>query len=180
MSYSRLVIAAATVLLAAQSASAQVIGTFRWNTAPYCNVMNLTVTQVGAFYRLEGYEDQCGNNPKLPIWGIGVDQGQGQIVFGLSVVPSPGTVKPITIRAIVLPASGFNGSWQIGNETGSLLFSPATVSGGPRTTPVVYDGPDAVASTDGAASTGDVASLRAEVEALKAALGSLLAKKDEE
>ncbi len=40
--------------LAASTASAQTIGTFRWRTAPYCNVMTVTVTQVGSFYRLEG------------------------------------------------------------------------------------------------------------------------------
>ena len=177
MSYSRLVIAVAGVVLAAQAASAQVIGTFRWNTAPYCNVMNLTVEQVGGIYRLDGFEEQCGNNPRLPIWGIGVPQPNGQIVFGLSVVPSPGTVKPIAIRATVLPASGFSGVWQIGNETGTLVFNPGPVTGGPRTTPVVYDTLEGAAA-EGPAS-GDVSALRAEVEALKSALASLLARKDD-
>jgi hypothetical protein len=177
MSYSRLVIAAAGVFLFAQSASAQVIGTFRWNTAPYCNVMNLTVEQVGGIYRLDGYEDQCGGNPRLPIWGIGVPQANGSIVFGLSVVPSPGTVKPIAIRATVNPASNFGGSWQIGTETGTLVFNPASVSGGPRTTPVVYDADDAPAA---AATGADLAALRAEIDALKSALAALLAKQEDE
>jgi hypothetical protein len=176
MSYSRLVIAAVGVLLVAQSASAQVLGTFRWRTAPYCNVMNLTVTQVGSIYRLEGFEQQCGGNPNQPIWGIGIPQNNGTITFGLTYVPLPGTVRPTALRLTVNPADGFNGGWADRTETGTLEFNPQAVSGGPRTSWSVFDEPEGTP----ASTSDELAALRAEVEALKSALAALLAKKDEE
>ena len=123
--------------LAASTASAQTIGTFRWRTAPYCNVMNVTVTQVGSVYRLEGFEEQCGGNPRQPIWGIGVLQPNGSITLGFSVVPVPGPANPVTIRASL--GSDFNGAWA-DNDTnsGTLEFNPpncASGCGGPRTNP---------------------------------------------
>ena len=87
--------------LAATTVSAQTIGTFRWRTAPYCNVMNVTVTQVGNFYRLEGFDEQCGGNPRQPLWGIGVVQPNGTITFGFSHVMTPGSVKPVTILSLI-------------------------------------------------------------------------------
>jgi hypothetical protein len=39
---------------------AQVLGTFSWQLAPYCNVLTMTVEQRGATYRLDGTDDLCG------------------------------------------------------------------------------------------------------------------------
>ncbi len=161
--------------LAASTASAQTIGTFRWRTAPYCNVMNVTVTQVGSVYRLEGFEEQCGGNPRQPIWGIGVLQPNGSITLGFSVVPVPGPANPVTIRASL--GSDFNGAWA-DNDTnsGTLEFNPpncASGCGGPRTIPVNYDRP-AVAGTADTATD-----LRAELERLKQAVAALSVRKDD-
>ncbi len=160
--------------LAATTVSAQTIGTFRWRTAPYCNVMNVTVTQVGNFYRLEGYDEQCGGNPRQPLWGIGVVQPNGSITFGFSQVMTPGSVKPVTIRASI-GLSDLSGSWaDNAGSSGTFEFNPTctTGCGGPRTTPVVFDAaPGADAAT--------VATLRAEVEQLKALVAALAVRKDE-
>ena len=44
----------------ASVASAQSLGTFRWQLQPYCNVISITITQEGATYRLSGWDDACG------------------------------------------------------------------------------------------------------------------------
>jgi hypothetical protein len=36
------------------------LGTFRWPLQPFCNVITVNVTQNGAVYTLDGYDDQCG------------------------------------------------------------------------------------------------------------------------
>ncbi len=160
--------------LAASTASAQTIGTFRWRTAPYCNVMNVTVTQVGSFYRLEGFDEQCGGNPRQPLWGIGVVQPNGSITFGISQVMLPGSVKPVAIRAsLSLPS--LNGTWEDNaNSSGTFEFNPTcTVGcGGPRTVPVVFDqGPAAAPAT--------LDALKAEIESLKLAIAALAPRKDD-
>ncbi len=47
-------------VLYASAVSAQSIGTFPFQLAPYCNVVTLTVTQIGNTLTLDGYDDQCG------------------------------------------------------------------------------------------------------------------------
>lgn len=160
--------------LAASTASAQSLGTFRWRTAPYCNVMHVTVTQVGSFYRLEGYDEQCGGNPRQPLWGIGVMQPNGSITFGLSQTMLPGPVKPVTIRtSIAFP--DLNGTWadNAGNS-GTLEFSPTCVTGcgGPRTVPVVFD-------RMSGADQATIDTLRAEIDRLKGAVAALAVRQDD-
>jgi hypothetical protein len=160
--------------LAATTVSAQTIGTFRWRTAPYCNVMTVTVTQVGNFYRLEGFDEQCGGNPRQPLWGIGVVQPNGSITFGFSQVMTPGSVKPVTIRAS-LSLPGLSGTWaDNAGSSGTFDFNPTctTGCGGPRTLPVVFDQPS---GADAAATDA----LKAEIELLKQAVAALAARKDD-
>lgn len=47
--------AAATIL--ATAASAQPLGTFTWQLQPFCNVVTLQVTQQGALYTAEGFDE---------------------------------------------------------------------------------------------------------------------------
>lgn len=160
--------------LIASTVSAQTIGTFRWRTAPYCNVMNVTVTQVGAFYRLEGYDEQCGGNPRQPLWGIGVVQPNGTITFGFSQVMVPGSVKPVTIRASIGLAT-LSGTWEDNaTSSGTFEFNPNCTSncGGPRTLPVVFD-------QGGAADATTVDAIRAEVDVLKRLVAALAARKED-
>lgn len=50
---------ALSLAFAPSPAAAQSIGTFRWQLAPYCNVVTAVVTQMGAVYRLDGSDNQC-------------------------------------------------------------------------------------------------------------------------
>ena len=62
-------LAALCLALSSTSAYAQSLGTFRWQLQPYCNVLPVTVTQVGAAYRVEGTDDQCGAATRAPVIG---------------------------------------------------------------------------------------------------------------
>ncbi len=160
--------------LAATTVSAQTIGTFRWRTAPYCNVMNVTVTQVGNFYRLEGFDEQCGGNPRQPLWGIGVVQPNGSITFGFSQVMIPGSVTTAAIRASI-SLSGLSGAWaDSSGSSGTFEFNPNCTSncGGPRSAP---SAPDRMMAADAAA----VDALRAEIELLKQTVAALAVRKDD-
>jgi hypothetical protein len=120
-------------IVVASSAEAQVLGTFRWRTEPFCNVLNVTVEQVGAVYAIDGFDEQCGGNPRLPVHGIAVAQPNGTITLGLSVVTSPGTPTPVNLQAFISPGV-FSGNWRdsAGNN-GAFTFNPqGPLSGGPR------------------------------------------------
>lgn len=117
--------------LVPSAAEAQVLGTFRWRTEPYCNVITVTVAQNGGVYMLDGYDEQCGGNPRLPIHGIAVMQPNGSITIGFSVVNLPGGL-PVNLEASIDTAS-FSGTWRdSAGSSGSFVFSPASTAGGPR------------------------------------------------
>ncbi len=42
------------------SATAQPLGTFRWQLQPYCNVLTLNISHRGGIYTLDGTDDRCG------------------------------------------------------------------------------------------------------------------------
>ncbi len=136
----RFVVAVVFVSLAASLtphvASAQPLGTFRWNTAPYCNVLNLTVTQIGATFTLDGFDEQCGGNPRLPAHGIAVPQANGTVLLGIAIVNRPGSVTPMNVEAVIDPAT-ISGTWRdsVGNS-GRFPFNPGPTSGGPRPGPI--------------------------------------------
>jgi hypothetical protein len=119
----------------ASSAAAQTIGTFRWRLDPFCNVLTLTVTQVGGMYRLEGYDDQClADGPRAIAVGLAVPNPIGSIGFGLTVVGAPGGTPSHLDIALTLSTLG--GTWRDqGGNSGSLVFNPATAAGSPRPAP---------------------------------------------
>ncbi len=129
------VLALSCAALIPSAAEAQVVGTFRWQTEPYCNVLTLRVTQSGAAYTLDGFDEQCGGNPRLPVHGIAVVQANGSVSIGLSVVPSPGDPGPVNVLAAV-NLSNFSGTWRdSAGNSGAFLFNPGSTSGGPRPGP---------------------------------------------
>lgn len=125
-------LALSTTALIPLVADAQVLGTFQWRTEPYCNVLTLTVTQTGSSFALDGFDEQCGGNPRLPVHGIGVPQPNGAITFGLNVVNSPGSPLPVNLEAVISPAT-ISGTWRdsVGSN-GAFAFNPQGTSGGPR------------------------------------------------
>ncbi|MCC6987481.1 MAG: hypothetical protein IT181_00690, partial [Acidobacteria bacterium] len=69
-------------LTAPSPAAAQQLGTFTWAVQPYCNVVTLTITQVGATYRLEGSDDQCGAATRASVIGTAFANPDGSVGLG--------------------------------------------------------------------------------------------------
>lgn len=115
-------------------ALAQPLGTFRWRTEPYCNVLTVTVTPVGGVYTLEGFDEQCGGSPRQPVRGVALPQANGSVTLGVSVIALPGGT-PVNIEAGISP-TGLNGTWRdSAGNSGTLTFAPTATSGGPRPLP---------------------------------------------
>lgn len=114
--------------VAAAPAAAQTLGTLRWQTQPYCNVVTLTVVQQGAGLQLLGQDDQCGA-VSLPITGSATINPSGA-VLGFTVTTVTG--RPTHITAVVSLAT-LAGSWSDGNGNGgAFVLNPVAVSGAPR------------------------------------------------
>jgi hypothetical protein len=52
------------------AASAQELGTFRWQLPPHCNVLTMTVEQRGATYRLDGTDDLTCRVYHVGTWAV--------------------------------------------------------------------------------------------------------------
>lgn len=118
----------AAVLLASD-AFAQSIGQFRWQLQPYCNVVTLDVTPVGAGYRLEGSDDQCGAATRAPVFGLAVLNANGTIELGFSLVGAAPAGPSHVGATISLPSLG--GTWRDANGlAGTLVFTPGSGTGG--------------------------------------------------
>ncbi len=116
--------------------SAQPLGTFRWQLQPYCNVVSLTVTQVGAQYRVEGTDDQCGAGRDLAsAIGMAFQNPDGTIGFGLTIVVAPGGAA-VNIDAEISLAT-LSGTWRDSTgATGTFAFRTGAGTGGtPRPQP---------------------------------------------
>lgn len=123
----RLLAAVSVVAAAAVAdAGAQSLGTFHWQLAPYCNVIAVQVTQAGANYTLDGYDDQCGAGTRAAATGMAVVNPSGTVELGLAIVTSPGGAPVHVASTIDLGSLGGAWSDSLGN-TGTLVF----VSGGP-------------------------------------------------
>jgi hypothetical protein len=120
----------AIIMAAASAASAQSLGTFRWQTEPYCNVLTLTVMQQGGVYTLNGFDDQCGGAPRAPVTGTAVLNDDGTIQLGLTIVTAPeGTSVHLTVP---LDSRTFSGTWvDDGGNSGTFAFG-ANTGGSPR------------------------------------------------
>jgi len=153
--------------VAVPSASAQQsLGIFRWQLQPYGSVLQISVTQQGGIYLLDGIELQCGGNASLPVNGVAVPQANGSVILGLTTINEQG--RGLHTRATI-NTQNFNGFWSdnAGNSNQTFLFDPGvTCPGGPRTGPNSPDeGPDSIAA------------LQAQVAALTARLAALAAAK---
>ncbi len=125
----------ASLLGAAAAAQAQPIGTFTWQLKPYCNVVTLHVTGVAGVYTLEGFDDQCGASTRAPLTGVGTQNPDGSIGFGLHVVTTPGG-RGLQIDAR-LSIQNLSGSWSdSAGHAGTFAFN-ARSGGNPRPAPAI-------------------------------------------
>jgi hypothetical protein len=153
---------AALVLIVVQRSvvTAQPLGTFSWQLAPYCNVVTVAVTQDGGLYTLDGYDNQCGGPVRASVVGVAVPNPNGSITLGFTIVTPPGGA-PVHVQTAI-DLSSFGGAWSDNQgNAGSFVFTPSgSASGNPRPAAVgARLGPDSVTSaniTDGAVGAVDI------------------------
>ncbi|GEM_PF-946050 len=115
--------------LTAAAASAQPLGTFRWQLQPYCNVLSVTVVQQGAQYQIDGTDDQCGAGQQAGVTGLAFLNPDGSIGFGLNIVTAPGGV-PVHVDAIIALAT-LGGTWRdSAGAAGAFVFTAGASTGG--------------------------------------------------
>lgn len=115
-------------------AAAQTIGTFTWQTQPYCNLLTLTVIQQGGSYLLVGADNQCGAAP-APVTGTAVLSGSG-VAFGVAVAPGSGrtahlsaTIDLGSLSGTWIDTDGRTGPFAFGvNTGGSMRPGPASAA----------------------------------------------------
>lgn len=106
-------------------AAAQVLGTFRWQQSPYCNLITLTVVQVGGVYQLSGFDDECGGPLRGAVTGTAFLNGDGSIGMGFTVVTPSG--RSFQVDA-AMDLSTLSGPWRSSTAaSGTWVFTP-----GPR------------------------------------------------
>ena len=134
-------------VLAAATASAQVLGTFRWQFAPYCNTVTLTFDQKDEQFVVSGFDDMCGASRRAPASGSAHLNPDGTVAMGITVIRPDGL--SVQHSAVFTPTSP-SGTWadDYGNG-GTFAFGAASPSpGAPR--PVTLRG--AYGARDNAAS----------------------------
>ena len=94
--------------LSASSASAQVLGTFRWQFAPYCNTITLTIQQVAGQFVANGFDDLCGAARTAPAIGSAHLNPDGTVGLGITVIRGDGFA--VQHSAIFTPTSP-SGTW---------------------------------------------------------------------
>lgn len=152
------VVTAALAVLTAP-ADAQVLGSFSWRLAPYCNVITVTVTQSGSNYTLDGYDNQCGGSTRAAVTGMAVPNPTGTVTLGFTIVTPP-SATPVHVQTAIDLAS-LGGSWtdDQGNG-GTFVFTPSGVgSGSPRPAALLGLPDNAVTSSkiaDGAVGGSDI------------------------
>lgn len=103
-------------------ATAQPLGSFTWQLQPFCNRITTQVTQNGAIYTLDGFDDQCGAGQRAPLAGIATPNPDGTIGFGLTIVTVPGG-RPVHVDARI-PFPTLSGPWSdSAGNSGTLVFN---------------------------------------------------------
>lgn len=119
-------------LFMCSTASAQVIGNFRWQLAPNCNVLSLTVESLGpSTFRLSGFDDLCGAAHRAPATGLAQLNTDGTVSFAVTTTRPDGLT--ISTSAVISLAT-IGGPWsdEYAN-TGTLSFNPPSPAvGEPR------------------------------------------------
>jgi hypothetical protein len=111
-------------------AAAQTIGTFGWQTQPYCNVITVTVIQQGGLYQLTGSDNLCGAGT-APVTGTAVPAG-GNVVFGVTAGLPSGRAAHLSAT---INLGTLSGTWSDADgNTGPFVFG-ATAAGAPRPAP---------------------------------------------
>ena len=128
MSCARIAALAVGLTLTAVHATAQPLGTYRWQIQPHCNVLTINVTQQAGIYTLDGTDDRCGEAQAASVVGIAFLNPNGLVGFGLTVVLPGGS--PVHIEAAI-DISSLSGSWRdSAGNSGAFVFTPGPGIGG--------------------------------------------------
>jgi hypothetical protein len=121
----------AACLIAGQAkiGAAQTIGTFRWQALPFCNVLTLTVVQVGTVFTLDGFDDQCGATTSASVVGTAFFNLDGTIGIGLTTIATPGGA-PVHMD-VALSLATVSGPWRYSaGNLGTFVPTPGGGAGG--------------------------------------------------
>jgi hypothetical protein len=144
------VLAVALLVALPPLASSQTLGTFRWQMRSYCNLLTLTVTEVGGVYRVEGTDDECGaGRDRASVGGLAFMNPDGSIGMGLTIVtPSKGTPVHVTVE---ISLASLSGTWRTPNgDSGPFVFTTgAPTVGSPRPLPADGTIPPAISLLSG-------------------------------
>jgi hypothetical protein len=136
MTRAALVLVVLAAAMVPRPVSAQTLGTFRWQMRSYCNLLTLTVTQIGGVYRVEGTDDECGTGrDRASVAGLAFPNPDGNIGMGLTIVtPAKGTAVHVTVE---ISLSSLSGTWRTPyGDSGPFVFTPGTPTPGyPRPLP---------------------------------------------
>lgn len=131
----RMLLAVCVSIGTAHAASAQPIGTFRFQLQPFCNTVTLTVVQAGEIFTLDGFDDQCSASTRASVVGTAFFNPDASIGIGLTTIATPGGGPVHTDVALSLSTLG--GPWRdSAGNSGTLVFNPGAVGGQPRPVPV--------------------------------------------
>jgi hypothetical protein len=119
------------LLFVPSSVSAQVLGPFTVQLAPFCNVITFTALTQGPMYSIVGYDDNCGGTRRSASGSLFANPS-ATIGGGLTIVAGGQVSSQITLSIVVSPLSG---TWSdnTGNS-GTLVFGVVTGTGSPRPT----------------------------------------------
>ena len=123
------------IVVCANPVSAQSIGTLSWQLQPFCNNLTVNITQQGALFTVDGYDDQCGAGQRAPLVGVATQNPDGTIGFGLHIITVPGG-RAVDVDARISLAT-LSGPWSdSAGNSGTFGFSART-SGLPRPLPTI-------------------------------------------
>ena len=128
-------VAFAASVLVVTAAAAQPLGTFTWQLQPFCNVVTVNLTQQGAVYTMDGFDDQCGAPQRAALVGLATPNADGSIAVGLNLVTAPGGRGVQVAARFTLPTASGTWSDSAGNA-GTFAFGAST-GGSPRPAPTV-------------------------------------------
>lgn len=123
------------------------LGTFRWQMQPYCNMVTLTLTNSPAGFGLQGTDDGCGAGDQASAVGVATFNASANVRLNFTIVTPPAGV-PVHVSALVSPSNG-TGTWteSVGN-TGTFAFFGARPGLPARPVPPSGLAPSVVTTTE--------------------------------
>jgi hypothetical protein len=134
-------------LAGATTASAQSLGTFRWQLAPFCNTVTLDVESRRGQFVLTGFDDMCGALRRGAATGSAHFNPDGTVGLAITVVRPDGFVVQ---HSAFITIAALSGTWSddSGNSGTFAFNAPSPASGPPRPFTIrgTYGGRDSAAS----------------------------------